>query len=156
MKNRRKSRELALQALFCIDMLEEETEPLIEEICRLIDPPEKARPYFLTLVNGVVEHRQDIDERIVGTSSNWKLSRMSFVDRNIIRLSVYELLFRDDIPPKVAINEAIDVGKKFGTEKSGGFINGILDSVYQRFIGDGAPVADMADMSAPGGAEKKQ
>ena len=156
MKNRRKSRELALQALFCIDMLEEETEPLIEEICRLIDPPEKARPYFLTLVNGVVEHRQDIDERIVGTSSNWKLSRMSFVDRNIIRLSVYELLFRDDIPPKVAINEAIDVGKKFGTEKSGGFINGILDSVYQRFIGDGAPVADMGEPSALDEAGKKQ
>lgn len=155
MKNRRKSRELALQALFCIDMLEDETEPLIEEICHLINPPEKTRQYFMTLVNGVVENRTDIDERIVGTSSNWKLNRMSCVDRNIIRLAVYELLYRNDIPPKVAINEAIDVGKKFGTEKSGGFINGILDSVYQIFIGEQPPVADDTEKNGLNGAERK-
>lgn len=139
MKYRRKSRELALQALFCLDMLEENSDDLIEEICQVIDPPQKTRDYFLTLVTGVMERMADIDERIVGTSSNWKLSRMSGVDRNIIRIAVYELLFREDIPHKVAINEAIDIGKKFGTEKSGKFINGILDNVYQRFIeGSGA------------------
>lgn len=145
MKYRRKSRELALQALFCLDMLEENSAELIEEICQMIDPPQKTRDYFLTLVHGVIERSSDIDNRIVGTSSNWKLSRMPGVDRNIIRIAVYELLFCADIPHKVAINEAIDIGKKFGTEKSGKFINGILDNVYQRFVIEGDGVENAPD-----------
>jgi len=138
MKNRRKSRELALQALFCIDMLEDDTDELIDEICHMINPSQKTQEYFLILVKGVIERLNDIDERIIGTSSNWKISRMSGVDRNILRIAVYELLFCDEIPPKVAIDEAIDIGKKYGTEKSGAFINGILDSVYQQFTDGGA------------------
>lgn len=137
MKNRRKSRELALQALFCIDMLEDISDTLVEQVCGMINPPDQTREYFLMLVNGVRERSAEIDRKIVGTSSNWKITRMSGVDRNILRIAVYELLFRDDIPPKVAINEAIDIGKKFGTEKSGAFINGILDSVYQHYIEGG-------------------
>jgi len=85
--------------------------------------------FFHHLVNGVREHRHAIDTAIERFSSNWKLSRMSCVDRNILRIAVFELLFCADIPPKVSINEAIDVGKRFGTEESGAFINGILDSI---------------------------
>ncbi|MDD4463608.1 MAG: transcription antitermination factor NusB, partial [Desulfobacterales bacterium] len=70
-----------------------------------------------------------IDQLIEHFSSNWKISRMSCVDRNIMRMAVYELLFCTEIPPKVSINEAIDVGKRFGTEESGAFINGILDTI---------------------------
>jgi N utilization substance protein B len=88
-----------------------------------------AVPFLLELVNGVIDYRSKIDYIIERFSSNWKIGRMSCVDRNIIRLAVYELLFCNDIPSKVSINEAIDVGKKFGTEESGAFINGILDSI---------------------------
>ena len=86
-------------------------------------------PFFLELVNGVIRERDRIDSMIKRFSSNWKMSRMSCVDRNIMRIAVYEMLYCGDIPLKVSINEAIDVGKKFGTEESGAFINGILDSV---------------------------
>ena len=81
-------------------------------------------------MNGVQENRATIDALIEQFSSNWKLSRMSCVDRNVLRIAVFELLFCADIPPKVSINEAIDVGKRFGTEESGAFINGILDSIH--------------------------
>jgi len=129
MGNRRKSRELAMQALFYIDMSQNDSNDLLERFCVNFNPSKKARPFFLKLVNGVVHEKSEIDSIIEKFSDNWKISRMSCVDRNIIRIAVYELLYCQDIPPKVSINEAIDVGKKFGTELSGAFINGILDSV---------------------------
>lgn len=129
MGNRRKSRELAMQALFYIDMSQNNSNDLLERFCVNFNPSKKARPFFLKLVNGVVREKSEIDSIIEKFSDNWKISRMSCVDRNIIRIAVYELLYCQDIPPKVSINEAIDVGKKFGTDVSGAFINGILDSV---------------------------
>ena len=140
MTTRRKSRESALQALFSIDMhngpgpLSDEE---IERLDRMIEVPQASRDYFLELVKGVSRFLVDIDQCISDTSSNWKLARMSAVDRNIIRIAVYEMRYRDDIPPAVAINEAIEVAKKFGTEKSGPFINGILDNLYIHFIRNG-------------------
>jgi N utilization substance protein B len=97
----------------------------------MLDLPASARPFFMTLIKGVIEKKQKIDPLIEQYSSNWKLSRMSCVDRNIIRIAVYEMLYCDDIPPKVSINEAVDIGKLFSTEESGAFINGILDGIYQ-------------------------
>jgi N utilization substance protein B len=129
MGNRRKSRELAMQALFYIDMNQNDANASLERFCVNFNPSKKARPFFLKLVNGVIQEKSEIDSIIEKFSDNWKISRMSCVDRNIIRIAVYELLYCQDIPPKVSINEAIDVGKKFGTEVSGAFINGILDSV---------------------------
>jgi transcription antitermination protein NusB len=138
MTNRRKSRESALQALFSIDMLEKQPDEydheLVEDICTMMNVPDSLQGYSMELVKGVCDHFDEIDRYITGTSSNWKLSRMTAVDRNIIRIAVYELLYKNDIPPKVAINEAIEIGKKFGTEKSGPFINGILDSVYKNYM----------------------
>ena len=81
------------------------------------------------LVRGVVEHRERIDELISSASTNWKLPRMSYVDRNILRLATFELLELDEVPPMVSVNEGIELGKRFGTSDSGGFINGILDRV---------------------------
>jgi N utilization substance protein B len=86
-------------------------------------------PFFLKLVKGVVQGKSEIDSILERFSENWKLNRMSCVDRNTMRIAVYELLYCDDIPYKVSINEAIDMGKKFGTKESGAFINGILDSI---------------------------
>jgi N utilization substance protein B len=129
MGTRRISREQALQALFYMDMHGDPGEDPVALFCRCFAQDKPAGPFFHRLINGVRENRQTIDTVIEQFSSNWKISRMSCVDRNILRIAVFELLFCADIPPKVSINEAIDVGKRFGTEESGAFINGILDSI---------------------------
>jgi transcription antitermination protein NusB len=81
------------------------------------------------LIRGTLEHREAIDARIQAHAKNWDLGRMAVVDRNILRLAVYEMLYRDDIPPVVSINEAVDIAKKFSTDESGKFVNGILDKI---------------------------
>jgi N utilization substance protein B len=126
---RRRSRELALQALFSMDMNNDASEETLQRFCRNFNPPEKIRPFFLQLVRGVLQYIPEIDNLIERFSKNWQIGRMSCVDRNVLRIAVYELLCCSDIPPKVSINEAIDIGKKFGTEDSGAFINGIIDSL---------------------------
>ena len=137
MGTRRQARELAMQALFYMDMQSNVSLQMLEYFCDNFRPPKKVSPFFLTLVNGVVETRTEIDALIERFSKNWKISRMSCVDRNVMRIAVYELLHCEDIPPKVTINEAVDVGKKFGTEESGAFINGIMDSIRDALDNDG-------------------
>jgi N utilization substance protein B len=112
-----------------MDMNPNERQEKLDLYFSNFSPAEKARPFFVRLVNGVMDAQQDIDTVIERFSDNWKMSRMSGVDRNILRVAVYEMLFCKDIPSKVSINEAIDIGKKFGTDESGSFINGILDSI---------------------------
>ena len=129
MGNRRKSRELAMQALFYIDMSQNDSNEMLESFCDNFSPPKKMLPFFLKLVKGVIQGKGEIDSILERFSDNWKLSRMSCVDRNTMRIAVYELIYCHDIPYKVSINEAIDMGKKFGTKESGAFINGILDSI---------------------------
>jgi len=130
---RRRSRELAMQALFYIDMRQTEPKEALELFCRDFMPSRKVLPFFHRLISGVLDRRQEIDGIIEEISSNWKIGRMACVDRNIIRIAAYELLCLADIPSKVAINEAIDIGKKFGTEESGAFINGVLDSIRKLY-----------------------
>ena len=129
MGTRRIAREQALQALFYMDMHRDAVEDPVTQFCHCFSQDKPVEPFFHRLVDGVRDNRETIDEVIERFSSNWKISRMSCVDRNVLRIAVFELLFCADIPPKVSINEAIDVGKRFGTEESGAFINGILDSV---------------------------
>lgn len=81
------------------------------------------------LVDGTLDNRDAIDKTLSGVTRNWDLRRMAIVDRNVLRMAVYELMFCADVPPKVAINEAIEIGKKFSTANSGGFVNGILDRI---------------------------
>jgi N utilization substance protein B len=126
---RRRARELAMQALFCMDANCDTSSQVLQRFCESFIPPPKARPFFMKLVNGVLESQPQIDELIERFSKNWRVKRMACVDRNIMRIAVFEMLFCDDIPPKVSINEAIDIGKKFGTEESGAFINGIIDRI---------------------------
>ncbi len=87
-------------------------------------------PFFSRLTAGVIEYKDEIDQCIHRVSTNWKISRMSRVDRNAMRIAVFEILYCDDIPFKVSIDEAVDLGKKYGTKDSGAFINGILDSIH--------------------------
>ncbi|MEN8245178.1 MAG: transcription antitermination factor NusB [Thermodesulfobacteriota bacterium] len=129
MGTRRKSRELAMQALFYMDTNGDISLENLELYCSNFQPDANVRPFFLKLAKGVINARSKVDAAIERFSSNWKMHRMSGVDRNVLRLAVYEVLFCDDIPVKVSINEAIDIGKKFGSSESGAFINGILDSI---------------------------
>jgi len=118
-----------MQALFYLDMRNNASVEMLERFCGNFSPSKRSRPFFLKLVNGVLESKDELDALIERFSKNWDIKRMSGVDRNVMRIAVFELLYCDDIPPKVSINEAVDVGKKFGTEESGSFINGIMDSI---------------------------
>lgn len=129
MGTRRAGRELALQALYALDlnpMAVQNSLQLLRENARV---PGTVRVFAEDLVAGVAENRAAIDQRIEACSKNWALPRMARVDLNILRLAVYELLFCPDIPKNVTINEAIEVAKKFGTEDSPSFVNGILDEI---------------------------
>ena len=129
--SRRKSREAALQALFFQEMNPQTSFERSLEIFQENFPVKTgSRPFFLRLVQGVNQYLADIDREIQKHSDNWRLERISRVDRNILRISVFEMTYCQDIPPRVAINEAIDLGKQFGTEESGAFINGVLDSIF--------------------------
>ncbi len=129
MGNRRKSRELAMQALFSMESSQNDSKEVLERFCQNFTPSKKVLPFFLKLVEGVMETGSEIDAVIERYSDNWKISRMSGVDRNILRIAIYELMYCNDIPSKVTINEAIDIGKRFGSNESGAFINGILDGI---------------------------
>ena len=97
-------------------------------------PEEGEDEFAKRIVLGVMEHRQEIDRLIKERSENWRLDRMTIIDRNILRIAIFELLYCDDIPPKVTLNEAIDLGKRYGSEESGSFINGILDRIQNEVI----------------------
>lgn len=118
-----------MQALFYMDIQNHASLQMLEYFCENFRPPKKSKSFLLKLVNGFLTNSIEIDNLIGRFSKNWKINRMSGVDRNVMRIAVYELLCCEDIPPKVSINEAVDIGKKFGTEESGAFINGIMDSI---------------------------
>ncbi len=136
MGTRRQSRELAMQALFYMDMRKDASEEMLAHFCGCFCTSKKSRPFLIKLVNGVIDKKAQIDTLVEQFSQNWKISRMSCVDRNVMRIAVYEMLYCDDIPPKVSINEAVDIGKKFGTQESGAFINGIMDSIREALEND--------------------
>jgi N utilization substance protein B len=126
---RTRARERALQALYQIDVAAEGIDEALAAFWKSFEPVEReVRELAEALVRGVAESRRAVDEAIEEASSNWRLDRMARVDRNVLRLAVYELL-RTDVPVKVVINEAIELGKKFGSESSGAFVNGVLDKV---------------------------
>ncbi len=118
-----------MQALFYLDMIGDESGESLDVFYGNFSPAKQAVPFFRKLVEGVRQSQREIDATIERFSSNWKLHRMPHVDRNILRIAVFEMLYCEDIPIKVSINEAIDIGKKYGTHESGPFINGILDSL---------------------------
>jgi N utilization substance protein B len=126
-----------MQALFYIDYRQSRLDEGLKLFCRSHLPPKKTRQFFLKLVGGVYTGQAQIDALIERFSSNWKVSRMSGVDRNILRMAVFEMLACPDIPTRVTLNEAIDIGKRFGAEESGAFINGILDSIHQAIETEG-------------------
>lgn len=129
--SRRAARELALQLLFQSEF-DQEFHPQ-HTFQRFVDNfgvTKDIQEYGQPLLEGILTHRQQIDDAIQGASPRWKVYRMSSVDRNVLRIAVYELLFEAaNVPPRVVINEAIEIGKMFGTTESGAFINGVLDQL---------------------------
>jgi len=131
---RRKSRESALQVLYQLDITKQEGPKAITQWEAHFSSSEGNDAFAERIVLGVLDHAREIDQLIERFSENWRLDRMSFVDRNILRMAIFELLYCNEIPPKVTLNEAIDLGKRYGSEDSGSFINGILDRIQKEAI----------------------
>ena len=132
MGKRRKARELALQFLYQLDLRSDGDPAWSSEEFWSRHPVEpETRVFAETLVRGTKLHQEKIDELITQYAENWALERMAVVDRNILRAGIFELLWTTEVPPKVAINEAIEVAKKFSTQESSRFINGILDRIHK-------------------------
>ena len=131
MRSRTKAREYALQMLYQLDIRQASSGEIVEEFWRGHEPPEDVKAFANQLVAGTVEHLATIDPLIASHADNWELKRMAVIDRNILRLGVFELLHEEDVPPKVCINEAIELAKRFGDTESSKFINGILDTVHK-------------------------
>jgi N utilization substance protein B len=126
---RTKARERALQALYQIDVAAADLDESLARFWKSFEPVEReVRAMAEALVRGVARHRREIDDVIEAVSTNWRLDRMAKVDRNVLRLAVFELRW-SDVPVKVCINEAIELGKKYGSESSGAFVNGVLDRI---------------------------
>ena len=127
---RRKSREYALQMLYQYDV-SHQSAGLADGFWADTEAPENIMEFSNYLVDGVIKNLDKIDDKIRLSASNWSIERMAVVDRNILRMSVFELFYITDIPVKVTINEAIEIAKRFGEEESGSFVNGILDRIVK-------------------------
>jgi N utilization substance protein B len=132
MGKRRKAREVALQFLYQLDQTGAvDPTPFEEEFWARHPVDADARAFAASLVRGAKAEQKKIDAIIAESAEHWGLERMAVVDRNILRMAVFELLYEPDVPGKVAINEAIEIAKKFGTAESSRFINGVLDRVHR-------------------------
>lgn len=131
MKKRRRGRELALQLLFQNDLSGETIDETLKTIGKWAQPQDakETLQFAEELVRLTLGYRGEIDDKLESLSEHWKLSRMSNVDRNILRMASAEILYREDIPPKVSIDEAIELAKRFGDDNSGRYVNGVLDRV---------------------------
>jgi len=127
---RRKSREYALQMLYQYDV-SHQSAGLADGFWADKEVPENIMEFADSIVDGVIENLDMIDDKIRLSASNWSIDRMAVVDRNILRMAVFELFYIKDIPVKVTINEAIEIAKRFGEEESGSFVNGILDRIVR-------------------------
>jgi len=132
MRKRTLARQIAMEALYQLDLLGNDHVGEPGLFCARRSGDEEVREFALRLIEGWRARRNEIDKEIETVAENWSLSRMACVDRAILRIGAYELMFCDDVPPKVAINEAIELAKKFGSEDSGDFVNALLDKIRIR------------------------
>jgi len=135
MGRRRIARQLAVQVLFHLGFNPGPPEDKFGLICRNFDIRES--DFAKALVVGVSQCLEELDRLIREASRNWRLERMPMLDKCILRMAVYEFLYLDDVPPKVTIDEAVEIGKRFGSQESGSFINGVLDKIYSSLLEQG-------------------
>ncbi len=135
MRKRTRARELAVKVLYQVDLGGQKllAEPDLDKMLKEASKSDEINAFARELIKGFWDNQTHIDNRIEEVSHNWKLDRMAVIDRNIIRLAAYELMFREDVPALVSINEAIEIAKKFSTRKSGSFVNGVLDSLRKKY-----------------------
>jgi len=126
---RRKGRELALQALYQVELSGDDPARSVASFWERCDAGKGARDFGSALVHGVLAERQRIDDVIASASAHWRFGRLSQVDRNVLRVATYELLCRHDVPASVAIDEAIEIARRYGGDESAAFVNGVLDQV---------------------------
>ena len=142
MRKRTKARECALQMLYQLDIRHVKPPEIVEQFWQEDASSQDVRSFADRLVTGTIDHLPEIDQLITKHASNWDLSRMAVIDRNILRLGVYELLHVEEVPPKVCINEAVELAKRFGDTDSSKFINGILDAIHKAHERDTPSAAD--------------
>jgi N utilization substance protein B len=145
MGKRRKAREYALQILFQLEFDDSQPETDLAKFWQGRQTGVEEREYADNLVLGIMNRRAEIDDVIQSVSQNWKISRMVLVDRNVLRIAVYELKFGEGLAPAIAINEAIEIAKKFSCDQSATFINGILDAVRKKMTQEELPKKDLPD-----------
>jgi len=141
--SRTRARECALQALYQLDLSGGDARDAVRGVLSHFEEADEATERFADeLVRGVQSEKPQIDALIQTSSAHWKLDRMARVDRNILRIAVYEILRRADVPVRVTLNEAIELGKKFGSEESSAFVNGVLDRIAHMDLPNATPKLD--------------
>ena len=131
MGKRRTARELALKFLYQTEFNSNSPDSELNAFCDRANVSEEVQNFTQALIKNILFHKKEVDELLEKISANWAPDRMAVIDKNILRLGICELLFDPTTPPKVVINEAVEIAKKFGTEESPDFINGILDKVFK-------------------------
>ncbi|MCL6590977.1 MAG: transcription antitermination factor NusB [Firmicutes bacterium] len=148
--SRRLIRETVFSILFQVDLGRSHWRDVLEYTLAESEFPENSISFLTELVSGTIQHLKEIDTEITRFSEGWKLERMASTDRNILRMAVYEIKYRDDIPPGVSVNEAVDLAKKFGDEESGKFVNGILGNLVRTLNIDGKKASFPPEKNSPG------
>ncbi len=129
---RRRGRELALQMLYQHEIAGTDVDAMATSFEELAQAPPATRDFAMSLARGVIAKLPDLDSRLLDQADNWRIERMAAVDRNILRLALYELLFAGETPAAVVIDEAVEIAKRFGSERSSQFVNGVLDGFLHR------------------------
>ncbi len=132
MGKRRKAREATLQILFQLDFNSSESAQTINHYWRNKKIAPEIKEYGQWLVKGIISHQKEIDKIIQSFSEHWRLSRMAVVDRNILRMAIFELLYEGNVAPAIVINEAIEIAKKYSGQQAALFVNGILDAISKK------------------------
>ncbi|MGA3172964.1 MAG: transcription antitermination factor NusB [Syntrophorhabdales bacterium] len=139
---RRKARELALKILYQVEVNLGAVDAALDRYLNIFPYQDEIVDYTRFLLSGVKKEQPTLDFYIEEASENWKISRITYVDKNILRVAIFEMLYSPEVPPKVAIDEAIELAKKFGGEDSKNFVNGVLDRILKDHYGKGAGGAD--------------
>ncbi len=137
---RRRAREAALAILYCDEYPSMPLDSIPGEVAELLEVAGDPAEYARTIVEGVRDHRPELDDRIRAVSRNWRIERMSLIDRNILRIGAWEILFSDGISTAVAIDEAVEIARRFGDTESWSFVNGVLDAVAKGAVAEDGPV----------------
>jgi len=159
MGTRRKARESALQVLYQWEFAPSEPGDSLTQYWKYKKAPPDIKDYCEELVRGILSRREEIDRAIQGVSENWRLSRMAVVDRNILRLAVYELMWEKALPPAVVINEAIEIAKRYSGREAADFVNGLLDALRKKLLipagtaGESVEVKNVRRTKKPGAGE---